>query len=575
MQGLLDFLKSLGAARLAAMGAVTMALIGFFAFLMMQMTAPVMVPLFTDLTVEDSNAILKDLERQAIPFQVKNDGSIIMVPKDKVTRLRMKLAEGGLPKGGGVGYEIFDKSDALGATSFIQNINHLRALEGELARTIRSIDRVQAARVHLVLPERPLFSRDKVEATASIVLKVRGQLEPQQVRAIRHLVASAVNGMKPERVSVIDEAGRLLADGARQDNLVGGVTADERKTAFESRLRNQVEDIVSSVVGPGKARVQVSADFDMNRITETQDKFDPDGRVLRSSQTREEQSNSSEGKEGGQVSVSGELPGANKDGNNNSPTSRDQSRKTEEIVNYEISRVTKTEVTEAGRLNRLSAAVLVDGRYTKNDKGEMIYEARPKEEIDRIAALVRTAIGFDAKRGDQVEVVNLRFADQTPVPVGEDAGWMKYLAFSKDDIMGLAEKGVMALLGFIVLLMVVRPLVRRVIAPDAAEKARLAGMAGVAGALGAPGMIGVPGSIEIGPDGNPTSTITDKSGTNIAIVNSEEQVAISNRTSAMIDVAKVQGQVHAQSVQKVGELAEKNPHEAVSIIRSWLHEDAA
>ncbi len=574
MQGLLDFLKSLGAARLAAMGAVTMALIGFFAFLMMQMTAPVMVPLFTELSVEDSNAIIKDLERQAVPYQIKNDGSIVMVPKDKVTRLRMKLAEGGLPKGGGVGYEIFDKSDALGATSFIQNINHLRALEGELARTIRSIDRVQAARVHLVLPERPLFSRDKVEATASIVLKVRGQLEPQQVRAIRHLVASAVNGMKPERVSVVDEAGRLLADGARQDNLVGGVTADERKTAFESRLRNQVDEIVSSVVGPGKARVQISADFDMNRITETQDKFDPDGRVLRSSQTREEQSNSSEGKEGGQVSVAGELPGANRDGNNN-PTSRDQSRKTEEIVNYEISRITKPEVTEAGRLIRLSAAVLVDGRYTRNDKGEMIYEARSKEEIDRIAALVRTAIGFDAKRGDQVEVVNLRFADSAAVPVGEDAGWMKYFAFSKDDIMGFAEKGVMALLGLIVLLMVVRPLVRRVIAPDAAEKARLAGMASVAGALGAPGMIGVPGSIEIGPDGNPVSTITDKSGTNISIVNSEEQVAISNRTSAMIDVAKVQGQVHAQSVQKVGELAEKNPHEAVSIIRSWLHEDAA
>jgi flagellar M-ring protein FliF len=391
-------------------------------------------------------------------------------------------------------------------------------------------------------------------------------------------VASAVNGMKPERVSVIDETGRLLADGAAQDKFGGGVTADERKAGFESRLRNQVEAIVSSVVGPGKARVQISADFDMNRITETHDKYDPDGRVLRSSQSREEQSNSSEGREGGQVSVAGELPGANRDGSNNNAASRDQSRKTEEIVNYEISRTTKTEVTEAGRLNRLSAAVLVDGRYTRNDKGEMIYEPRPKEEIDRIAALVRTAIGFDAKRGDQIEVVNLRFADAAAIPLGEDAGWMKYFTFTKDDIMGMAEKGVMALLGLIVLLMVVRPLVRRVIAPDAAEKARLAGMAGVAGALGGPGGLslgGVPGAIDIGPDGMPLSTITDKSGTNISIVGSEDQVAISNRTSAMIDVAKVQGQVHAMSVQKVGELAEKNPHEAVSIIRSWLHEDAA
>src|SRR5262249_11986595 len=203
VQGLLDFLKSLGAARLAAMGAVTVALVAFFAFLIMRVTAPQMTTLFTDLTFEDSSAIVKDLERQGIPFELKNDGAIISVPKDRVARLRMKLAESGLPKGGGVGYEIFDKSDALGATSFVQNINPRRALEGELARTSKAIDRVQSARVHLVLPERPLFSRDKVEATASIVLKVRGALEAQQVRAIRHLVASAVNGLRPERVSVV------------------------------------------------------------------------------------------------------------------------------------------------------------------------------------------------------------------------------------------------------------------------------------------------------------------------------------------------------------------------------------
>src|SRR6202049_3424825 len=195
------------------MVAVTIALVGFFAFIILRVTAPQMTPLFTDLSFEDSSAIIKDLERQGIPYEMKNEGAIIMVHKDRVPRLRMSLAESGLPKGGGVGYEIFDKSDALGATSFAQNINHLRALEGELARNIRSIERVQAARVHLVLPERPLFSREKVEPSASIVLKVRGTLETEQVRAIRHLVASAVNGLKPERVSVVDEAGRLLADG--------------------------------------------------------------------------------------------------------------------------------------------------------------------------------------------------------------------------------------------------------------------------------------------------------------------------------------------------------------------------
>jgi len=565
LQGFFDFVKSLGAARMAAMAAVTLALIGFFSFLMIRMTAPQMVPLFTDLSIDDSASIIKDLDRQGIPYTLKDNGAIIMVPTERVTRLRMTLAESGLPKGGGVGYEIFDKSDALGATSFIQNINRLRALEGELARTIRSLDRVESARVHLVMPERPLFSRDKVEATASIVLRVRGSLAAQEVRAVRHLVASAVKGLRPERVSVIDESGRLLADGAGDPNDLASVGADERKIAYENRLRREIEDIVTSVVGPGRARVQISADFDVNRITQTSDKFDPDSRVVRSSQIREEQS-ASGNSVGGQVSVGNELPGSDTPKQSSLNTNNDQTRKTEEIVNYEISRTTKTEVIEAGRVNRISAAVLIDGLYEQNDKGELIYKPRPKEQLDRITALVRSAIGFDAKRGDQVEVVNLRFADTPPAMADEPTGWMRYLQFTKDDVMSAAEKGVMALLGLIVLFLVVRPLVRRIITPEGGDKrAQLAGAAGVAGALGVE---------EPAQEGN-GSNITTSGGPNVSIVGGDETVAISNRTSAMIDVAKVQGQVHAQSVTKVGELAENNPHEAVAIIRSWLHEDAA
>ena len=560
MQALVEFVKTLGAPRIAAMGAVTIALIGFFAFLILRVTTPQLTPLFTDLSLTDSASIAKELDREGVSYQLRNDGNVIMVPRDQVARLRMTLAENGLPKGGGVGYEIFDKSEALGTTSFIQNINKLRALEGELARTIRSLDRVQAARVHLVLPDRPLFSRDKVDPSASIVLRVRGTLEPQQVRAIRHLVATAVNGLKPERVSVVDETGKLLADGAEPDDREGGAN-DDRKTAYEKRMREQVNAIVSSIVGPGHARVEISADFDMNRITQTSDKYDPEGRVVRSSQTREEQTGEG-GSAGGPVSVGNELPGSGKQSGGGGS---DQNHKTEEIVNYEISRTTKTEVIEAGSVKRVSAAVLVDGIYSKNDKGEMVYQPRPKEEIDRITALVRSAIGFDSKRGDQVEVVNLRFADPAPMPINEATGWMSYLQFTKDDIMRWAELGVMSLLGLIVLLTVVRPLVRRIVTPEGMQAA--AGAA-VAGAIGANG----PGSTITGGG---AGSITTAGGANISIVGSDESVAISNRTSAMIDVAKVQGQVHAQSVQKVGELAEKNPHEAVSIIRSWLHEDAA
>jgi flagellar M-ring protein FliF len=544
VQGLVDFLKSLGAPRLTAMVAVTVALIGFFAFVILRVTSPQMTPLFSELSLEDSAAIVKDLDRQGITYEIKNGGTTVLVPREQVARLRMKLAESGLPKGGSVGYEIFDKSDALGATSFVQNINHLRALEGELARTIRALDQVQAARVHLVLPERPLFSRDKAEASASIVLKVRGTLEPQQVRAIRHLVATAVNGLKPERISVVDETGRLLADGAKGDNPLD-VNADERQVSFERRLRDRIEEIVSSVVGPGRARVQVSADFDFNRVTQTSEKNDPEGRVMRSSQTREESSTSNEGREG-QVTVANELPDANQHGNANPQTPRDQSKKTEEIVNYEISHSTKTEVTEGGRVNRISVAVLVDGSYSKNAKGEPVYQPRSKEELDRIGALVRSAIGFDQKRGDQVEVVNLRFADVPAPIITEPTGIMSYLQFTKDDIMHWVEMLVMSLLALLVLLFVVRPLVRRIITPDQAAAPVAALAAAIAG-------------------GNVQEAIA-------AGVTPEEIKAVPSQTSKMIDIAQVQGQVHAQSVQKVGELADQNPNEAVSIIRTWLHE---
>ncbi|HWL20519.1 MAG TPA: flagellar basal-body MS-ring/collar protein FliF [Bradyrhizobium sp.] len=539
MQGLVGFLKGLGAARLMAMMAVTAALIGFFGFVIMRVTTPQMTTLFTDLSMEDSSSIIKDLERQGIPFEMRNEGSVILVPKDKVTRLRMKLAEGGLPKGGGVGYEIFDKSDALGTTSFVQNINHLRALEGELARTIRGIDRIQAARVHLVLPERPLFSRETPEPSASIVVRVRGTLEPQQINAIRHLVASSVNGLKPQRVSIVDEAGQLLADGAASnaDQAVG----DERRAGFEKRMRKQVEDIVSSVVGAGRARVQLSADFDYNRITQTSDKFDPEGRVLRSTQTREESSATTDSN--GQVTVNNELPGNTQ--NTNAAAARDQSKKTEETNNYEISRTTKTEVTEAGRVNRISVAVLVDGSYSKNEKGDLVYKERGKEELDRIAALVRSAIGFDQKRGDQVEVVNLKFAEAPAVPaISEPTGLLGMLQFTKDDVMYIIELGVMMLLGLVVLFMVVRPLVKRILASE--EMAALTG--------------------------NSLPALEDASAKQAA---TGQALVPNNPAAQWIDVAQVQGQVHAQSVHRVGELAERNPNETVAIVRQWLSETAS
>jgi flagellar M-ring protein FliF len=302
-------------------------------------------------------------------------------------------------------------------------------------------------------------------------------------------------------------------------------------------MRNQVEAIISSVVGAGRARVQLSADFDYNKITQTSDKYDPEGRVLRSSQTREESSATAEN--GGQVTVNNELPGnATRDG---AAVARDQSKKSEETNNYEISRTTKTEVTEVGRVNRISVAVLVDGSYTKNEKGEMVYQERGKEQLDRIAVLVRSAIGFDQKRGDQVEVVNLKFAEAPVVPpVAEPSGLLGMLQFTKDDVMYVIELGVMMLLGLVVLFMVIRPLVKRILASEVVPA--------LAGAGNLPAL--TDGSEATGHD-----LVT----------------ALPNA----IDIAQVQGQVHAQSVHRVGELAERNPNETANIVRQWLTEPAA
>ena len=385
-----------------------------------------------------------------------------MVPKDKVTRLRMKLAEGGLPKGGGVGYEIFDKSDALGTTSFVQNINHLRALEGELARTIRAIDRIQAARVHLVLPERPLFSRETPEPSASIVVRVRGTLEPQQIRAIRHLVASAVNGLKPQP-GVDRRRNRPIAGRRRQRRRRerGRATsaAPATRSGCATRSRRSSPRWSAPAAPASSSRPTSTTTRSPRPRTSSIPKAGYCARARPGKNPRRPPKTAA--RSPSTTNCRAIRPVAPR------TPARDQSKKSEETNNYEISRTTKTEVTEAGRVNRISVAVLVDGSYAKNEKGEMVYQERSKEQLDRIAALVRSAIGFDQKRGDQVEVVNLKFAEApTVAPVAEPTGLLGMLQFTKDDVMYVIELGVMMLLGLVVLFMVIRPLVKRILASE-------------------------------------------------------------------------------------------------------------
>lgn len=548
VNAIVESFKAFGAARLAAMGAVALGLVGVFAFLMLRLGQPAMVPLFTDLTFEDSAAIMSDLDGMAVPYEVRANGQVILVPEDRVLRLRMTFAQDGKPTGGIVGYEIFDSSSTLGTTSFVQNINRTRALEGELARTIRSIDRVQLARVHLVQPERQLFSRERAEPSASIVLRVRGMLEPIQIRSIQNLVASAVENLKPERVSIVDEAGRLLASGRDSDG-AGFLAAslDERTAEVERRLREQITNIVSSVVGPGRTRVEVAAELDFNRVTQTSDVYDPDGRVVRSTQTREDVSQASESGPQEGVTVANELPNADA-AESDVVGTKENATTSEEIINYEISRTTRTEVIEAGRTKRISVAVLVDGINNQTPDGQFEYVARPQEELDQIAALVRSAIGFDQERGDTVEVVNMRFADPIAPPALEDEDTL-FMGVTKDDAIRMAETAILLLVALLVLFVVVRPLVRKIVDGGEPETA-------------APGAAGQ------------QAIAADSQQALPAPEDEAEAQDNTNKALELIEVAQINGEIQASTVKRVGELVKNNPDEAVTIVRQWMNEAA-
>src|SRR5580692_5596879 len=248
------------------MAGVAAVLTAFFLYIAGAITEPPKSILYSGLESRDAAAVTAKLDGMAVKYDVK-DGGTILVPADQVTKLRMSLAQDNLPAAG-VGYEIFDKSDAFGTTAFVQNINQLRALEGELARSIQTIEGIESARVHLVIPERQVFSRDDQTPSASVVVKTRSKLDHGQVGAIQHLVAAAVAALSPQRVAIIDDAGNLLAGG--DDKSGGAATAadqDQQVTDYEDRLRQRIESIVGSVVGPGRVRVQVTADMNFDHTS--------------------------------------------------------------------------------------------------------------------------------------------------------------------------------------------------------------------------------------------------------------------------------------------------------------------
>ena len=545
MNSFSDTLSSLGPARLGIMLTVAASTIAFFIYLTSRLATPDLALLYADLDAQDSGQIVSRLEQMEIDYKVGRDGSQIYVPSDQVGRMRVAMAEDGLPTGGSVGYEIFDRSEGLGTTKFVQNVNHLRALEGELARTIRSISRVKKARVHLVLPKRELFTRDRQEPTASIMITTQGaqRLEKRQVMAIQHLVAAAVPGLKPSMISIVDNKGTLLARGSDQgDAAATGSTAEDMRISYQARLVRSVEELLERSVGPGNVRVQITAEMDFDRITENSETYDPDGQVVRSTQTIEEKSGSSDAQGLPPVTVAGNLPDATLPGAEGAASSSSAQRN-EETVNYEISKTIKTHVRESGVVRKLSVAVLINGKIGTTAEGEPTYEPRGAEEMEQLAVLVRSAVGYDEARGDKIEIVNMRFADPTERLSDEEGGG--FFDFGGTQLMRVAEILVLGMVAILVLLLVVRPLIGRIV-EGGMEGGRIAD-----GTVSRPALAG-PQTDEI----------------DLALTQSD---GVAEEIEQMIDIGKVEGRVRASSVKKIGEIVDKHPDEAVAIIRNWLY----
>jgi flagellar M-ring protein FliF len=552
METLRNFLHTLGAVRLAVLGGVALALIGFFVWIIASASTPQQALLYGDLDMADAARVVSQLEASAISYRLGNGGTSVYVAADRVARTRVALAEKGLPSGGSVGYEIFDAGEALGTTNFQQNVNLVRALEGELARTIRSIDTVKAARVHLVLPRRELFSREKPEASASVLLQMRGRLRltAAQVIAVQHLIASAVSGLTPSRISIVDGQGTLLTegtDGADPVALAAG-KADQRRRELENHLSRTIEQLLERIVGVGKVRAEVSADIDFDRINISEEIFDPDGQVVRSTQSVEQKGTNTDSRGGAPVSVAASLPDANPAPAGIGAGSSSSENRSEETVNYEISKKVVNHVREAGVIKRLSVAVLVDGTYGTAAEGAHEYRARSSEELEQLTGLVRGAVGFDAQRGDKVDVVSMRFAD---AELPAEAQSELLLGLEKNDLLRVGEYLALLVLATLVLLLVVKPIVAKAIDanPTPAARHRAALLPGQTATTSL-----------TGPESGAVASLARPSG--------------DGRPEEMIDIDRVEGRVKASSVKLVGEIVDKHPEESLAIVRSWLHSES-
>ncbi len=547
MGGFTAALQRFGIGRLAAVLGVAAGVTAVLVAVMLRIGQAPDALLYSNLDLREASEITTALDGAGIKYSSKGDGSTIFVSRDEVGTARMLLAGKGLVTQGSVGYEIFDEQSVLGQTEFQQNLNAKRALEGELARDIMSLRGVSMARVRIAIPERALFQAQAAEPTASVVVGLGGrEMTAENVRAIRNLIASAVPNLKPNRVTVVDDMNRTLAAGGEDDGF--GAAAEQAKASTERQLQARIMNIVEGIVGPGAARVEVTAEIDQSRQTTQELRYDPDGQVVRSTATNGSTAQDTSAQSLGGATATENIPGGQ--GPQTAQVGSTQ-QDTSETINYEISNTTTTTVKEPGEVRRLAVAVAVDGKWTPGAAGkEPTYAPRTPAEIAQIKALVAAAVGIDETRGDKLEVTNARF-DRAALPDGGTEGGGMF-DFGKDDIMRGVELLVLLITGVLLIFFVLRPLLK----------------AATGGGGAAGGMPGLAGAGPGGPSVTQLQTVMAGGGAG----GSMAQLSGPTEMEQRLDIARIEGQVKASSVKKVADFVEKHPEESTSILRSWVHE---
>jgi len=573
-KGMIAQMARSGRMRIAAALVVVALVGGGLGVIMLQGNAGGKKLLFSGLDLQEAAEISDRLDTAGVSYSLEGGGSAIFVDASKVEDARMMLSEQGLPTRGSVGWEIFDKSSALGETQFVLNIKKLRAMEGELARSIASYDMVQSARVHLSIPDKPLFQQNADKPKAGVVLQLAGNMMPaEKVRAIRNLIAAQVPGLDIGAVTVTSTDGRLLAAATDESGsgIGGGSTADERRTAMEDSYRRKVLDVIENIAGPGAAKVTVSIDADFNKVTQSSEIFDPDSRVARSETTTEDSENDTSMAPGDETTVANNVPTGAQPVAPPQPQSQRSSNRTSAITNYEMNKTVRTEIIEGGAIKRLSVAVAVDQVRVPGAEGAAAtWQDRSPEEIARITSLVKSAVLFNEPRGDVVTVESTAFArPDTSLDGAEAPGPFE---LDKFDLVRIGEILALVLTALALVFFVLRPLVGGLMSKPDPENLP-AEIRALKGAKRAKAIAEYRQSIA---NMQTTTTINEDLTRTVSLPEGRAggfDIPQPERLDAGIDVARVSGQVKASSIKKISEVVASHPDESIAIIRAWMAEE--